>query len=33
MTVFACFGLISLRLALNPTDRHIYRARPSGQNT
>ena len=23
--LFACFGLISLRLALNPRDRHVYR--------
>jgi hypothetical protein len=25
MMLFSCFGLISLRLALNPTDRHVYR--------
>jgi len=24
--LFACFGLISLRLALNPRDRRVYRA-------
>ena len=24
--LFAAFGLISLRLALNPSDRHVYRA-------
>jgi hypothetical protein len=26
--LFAAFGLISLRLALNPKDRHVYRAPP-----
>jgi hypothetical protein len=27
--LFALFGLISLRLALNPKDRHIYRGGPT----
>jgi hypothetical protein len=27
--LFACFGLISLRLALNPRDRRVYRPAPS----
>jgi hypothetical protein len=26
IALFGCFGLISLRLALNPRDRHVYRA-------
>ena len=26
--LFACFGVISLRLALNPRDRRVYRAPP-----
>ena len=30
--LFACFGLISLRLALNPKDRHVYRAPAPSQD-
>ena len=26
IALFACFGTISLRLALNPTDRNVYRS-------
>jgi hypothetical protein len=30
--LFACFGVISLRLALNPRDRRVYRPAQSGED-